>query len=454
METLNLLRSFQLAGSKRLKISCGLTQFPSEIFAIADSLEILDLSNNHLRVLPDEFERLKHLKIVFLTNNDFEEIPEVLSQCLELKMVSFKSNQIKSVGEHALPHSIRWLILTNNQIEKLPASLGSMSHLQKLMLAGNRLESLPDEMASCQNLELIRLSANQLQRLPPWLFTLPRLSWLAYAGNPLCGVPATHKSVLPDIDWAELTLGETLGQGASGVIYKGLWTTELAQKEVAIKIFKGEVTSDGLPADEMAASLAAGCHNNLVNVLGKLSNAPQDKQGLVFSFIPPDYKSLGQPPDFDTCTRDTYHANASFSLPVILRLTIGIALAAAHLHAKGIMHGDLYAHNILVNEMGNSLLGDFGAASFYDPREVVIGQALERLEVRAFGCLLEDMLDRCTLQEESEYSWAVESLRRLQQECLKPVLSERPRFTEIGEHLTRVVRQVYGKVEQLYTEHD
>jgi hypothetical protein len=358
--------------------------------------------------------------------------------------VSFKSNQIASVGEHALPPSIRWLILTNNKIEKLPASLGSMSHLQKLMLAGNRLQSLPDEMASCLNLELIRLSANQLQRLPPWLFTIPRLSWLAYAGNPLCSAPATHKPVLPEIDWAELTLGETLGQGASGVIYKGLWTTELAQQEVAIKIFKGEVTSDGLPADEMAACLAAGCHDNLVNVLGKLSNAPEEKQGLVFSFIPPHYKNLGQPPDFDTCTRDTYSANASFSLPVILRLTIGIASAAAHLHAKGIMHGDLYAHNILVDETGDSLLGDFGAACFYDPSDVVIGQALERLEVRAFGCLLEDMLDRCTLEEESEHYKAVESLRGLQQDCLKPVLSGRPRFTEIGERLTSVFRQVYG----------
>ncbi|HEY9601090.1 MAG TPA: leucine-rich repeat-containing protein kinase family protein, partial [Allocoleopsis sp.] len=444
METLNLLRSGQLAGSKRLKLSCGLTQFPSEIFALADSLEILDLSNNHLTALPDEFERLKRLKIVFFTNNDFEEIPEVLSQCRSLKMVSFKSNQVSTVSEHALPPSIRWLILTNNKIEKLPASFGSMSQLQKLMLAGNRLQSLPQEMAECLNLELIRLSANQLQELPPWLFTLPRLSWLAYAGNPFCSADATHNSMLPDIDWAELMLGEILGQGASGVIYKGLWTSELAQKEVAIKLFKGEVTSDGLPPDEMAASLAAGCHDNLVNVLGKLSNQPEEKQGLVFSFIPPDYKNLGQPPDFDTCTRDTYSANASFSLPVLLRVTKGIASAAAHLHAEGIMHGDLYAHNILFNETGDSLLGDFGAASFYDPSDFAIGQSLERLEVRAFGCLLEDMLDRCTLEVSSEYEAAVKSLRCLQQDCLKPVLSQRPRFTEIGKRLISVERQVYG----------
>lgn len=438
MATLNLLRSGELAGSKRFKLSCGLTQFPSEIFDLADSLEILDLSNNHLSALPDEFERLKHLKIVFFTHNDFEEIPEVLSQCPNLKMVSFKSNQLATVGEDTLPPSIRWLILTNNQIEKLPASFGSMSHLQKLMLAGNKIQSLPEEMASCLNLELIRLSANQLQELPPWLFTLPRLSWLAYAGNPFCSTDTTTKPELPNIDWADLTLGEILGQGASGVIYQGLWTNQLAQQEVAIKIFKGEITSDGLPADEMVASLAAGCHDNRVNVLGKLTNEPEQQEGLVFSFISPDYKNLGQPPDFDTCTRDTYSADASFSLPVIVNLTQGIASAAAHLHSKGIMHGDLYAHNILVNETGHSLLGDFGAASFYDSTDAVIGQALERLEVRAFGCLLEDMLDRCKLEKSSEQEAAVESLRGLQQDCLTPVLSQRPQFTEICDRVTRM----------------
>jgi serine/threonine protein kinase len=179
-------------------------------------------------------------------------------------------------------------------------------------------------------------------------------------------------------------------------------------------------------------------------VLGKLTNEPEEQEGLVFSFISPDYKNLGQPPDFDTCTRDTYSADASFSLPVIVRLTQGIASAAAHLHAKGIMHGDLYAHNILVNETGHGLLGDFGAASFYDPTDVAIGQSLERLEVRAFGCLLEDMLDRCTLEESFEQEAAVESLRCLQQDCLKPVLSQRPRFTEICDRLASVEQQIDG----------
>ena len=431
METVDSLRSGQMAGTKRLNLSCGLTEFPPEIFDLADSLEILDLSNNHLKSLPDDFCQLKKLKIVFFTNNAFEEIPAILSQCPDLRMVSFKSNNIRSFGDNALPPTVRWLILTNNRIEQLPDSMGRLRNLQKLMLAGNKLRSLPDEMASCVNLELIRLAANRLKSLPVWLFSLPRLSWLAYAGNPCCYVDLSVRS-LPDISWTDLQLGDTLGQGASGVISKGIWQTKHTQKaEVAVKVFKGEITSDGLPADEMRACIAAGTHDNLVRVLGKLVNHPEDKAGLVLSFIPSNYKNLGKPPDFDTCTRDRYNPG-TFSLAVILRIVRGIAAAAAHLHARGIMHGDLYAHNILVNETGDSLLGDFGAASFYDPSDPLIGQMLESLEVRAFGCLLEEMLDHCELEASQP---AIATLRGLQQDCMHQIPSMRPSFIKICEIL-------------------
>ncbi|MBW4473193.1 MAG: leucine-rich repeat-containing serine/threonine-protein kinase [Stenomitos rutilans HA7619-LM2] len=441
METLDLLRSGQLEGTKKLNLSCGLTQFPAEIFALADSLEVLELSNNQFKTLPDEFGQLKKLKIVFFNNNEFEEIPAVLSQCPALSMVGFKANKIKHFGADALPPTVRWLILTNNRLEQLPASIGTFSRLQKLMLAGNQLRSLPNEMADCLNLELIRLAANRLTVLPDWLFRLPRLSWLAYAGNPCCKVEPPVERSLPEIRWTDLKIGDILGQGASGVISKGVWVIKQPEaqpphtKDVAIKVFKGEMTSDGLPADEMRACIAAGTHNNLVRVLGKLTDNPEAKAGLVFSFIPPDYKNLGEPPDLDTCTRDTYPANPAFSLAVILRIAQGIAAAAAHLHDRGIMHGDLYAHNILVNETGASLLGDFGAASFYNTTDLPIAQAMEWLEVRAFGCLLEDLLDHCALEDGTVQKETFDRLRALQQDCMTPTPSTRPLFSDICDRL-------------------
>jgi Protein tyrosine and serine/threonine kinase/Leucine rich repeat len=449
IETLNLLRTGQLVGIQKLSLNCGLTQLPAEIFNLEDSLEILDLSNNGLKSLPDDFGRFKNLKAVFFVNNEFEEIPEVLAQCPQLSIIGFKSNQIQHISKQALLSPIvRWLILTDNQIEQIPSTIGSLSKLQKLMLAGNRLKSLPEEMVACQNLELIRLSANCLTALPPWLLSLPRLSWLAYASNPFCECAAemrplgAKRSPLPPIDWADLALENTLGEGASGVISKGTWrVTSTQTKAVAIKVFKGEMTSDGIPEDEMQACIAAGTHPNLVNVLGKIENHPDQKAGLLLSLIPPDYKNLGSPPTLETCTRDTYTPDTSFNLDAILSIALGIAAAAAHLHRQGIMHGDLYAHNILVNDAGTSLLGDFGAASFYKQDDTATAQALEQIEVRAFGCLLQDLLDHHDSKDGVSQQAAINQLRLLQQNCMDSTPALRPLFMTIYANLTRIKRK-------------
>lgn len=446
---LNLLRVDQLVDIQKLSLNCGLTQLPAEIFKLADSLEVLDLSNNCLKSLPDDFGRFKNLKAVFFVNNEFEEIPEVLAQCPQLSIIGFKSNRIQRISKQALSPIVRWLILTNNQIEQIPSTIGSLSKLQKLMLAGNQLKSLPEEMVGCQNLELIRLSANCLTALPPWLLSLPRLSWLAYASNPFCESAAeirtlgAKRSPLSPIDWADLVVEDTLGEGASGVISKAQWQITCTQsKTVAVKVFKGEITSDGSPEAEMQACIAAGAHPNLVSVLGKIQNHPEQKAGLLLSLIPPDYKNLGSPPNLETCTRDTYTPDISFPLAFILRTALGISAAAAHLHHQGIMHGDLYAHNILVNDMGESLLGDFGAASFYKQHDTATGKALEQLEVRAFGCLLQDLLDHYHVDDGAKDSVsqqaAIDHLRLIQQNCMNPTPTLRPLFTTIYADLMSV----------------
>jgi Leucine-rich repeat (LRR) protein len=115
METIDLLRSGQLQGIKRLDLAAGLTEFPIEIFDLADSLEILNLSDNNLQSLPDDLGRLQKLKVIFLSNNNFEEIPNVVADCPSLSMLGFKSNKIRIVGENRLPLNLRWLILTDNK---------------------------------------------------------------------------------------------------------------------------------------------------------------------------------------------------------------------------------------------------------------------------------------------------------------------------------------------------
>jgi predicted Ser/Thr protein kinase len=421
MHTLEELNSGKLKGSKHIKISCGLTTFPEKLFELTETLEIMDLSNNKLSALPENFSDFKRLKIAFFSDNEFNHLPEVLGKCEHLEMIGFKSNKIKTISEESLPQNTRWLILTNNQIESIPASIGKCYRLQKLALAGNKLTKLPAEMANCKNLELIRISANLIVEIPTWLLTMPKLSWIAYAGNPFNENQQIENN-LPIINWAEVKLEQELGQGASGVIYKAKLTT--SNTDVAIKVFKGEVTSDGLPLNEMNACMAAGFHPNLIGVLGKIANHPLQKEALVLSLIPPSYKNLGNPPSFETCSRDVFDKNTSFSLVQIKKIIHGMASVCAHLHALGINHGDLYAHNILFETSGTCLLGDFGAATFYNKENTI-----EKIEIRAFGCLIDDLLTHLNPNELAEP--AVKTYQLLRDNCMQMNVLNRPSFAEI-----------------------
>lgn len=431
MHTLEQLRAGQLHGTQRLKLACGLSTFPAEIFDLADSLEILDLSGNGLSALPDALPRLSKLRILFCSDNQFTELPEVLGRCPQLSMVGFKANRIRRVAAGALPPQLRWLILTDNLIERLPAEIGRCERLQKLMLAGNRLRELPASLASCTRLELLRISANCLDQLPDWLLGMPRLSWLAYAGNPFCAareLAAQGDAPVGAIGWNQLQIRQPLGEGASGVIYRAEYDAGELSRAVAVKLFKGALTSDGLPHCEMAACISAGRHPNLIPIAGQVKDHPAGVSGLVMSLIDPAFRNLAGPPSLASCTRDVYAAGQKFDFDTTLAIARGIAAAAGHLHRRGILHGDLYGHNILHCGRGRALLGDFGAASFFAPDEAQ-ATALQRLEVRAFGCLLEELVALCSAPAKSRH--LVDRLSALQAACLDDRVASRPLFDEI-----------------------
>ena len=147
------------------------------------------------------------------------------------------------------------------------------------------------------------------------------------------------------------------------------------------------------------------------------------------SLIDPCFRNLAGPPSLESCTRDIYPAELRFTLATVLNIARGIASVAEHLHAQGIMHGDLYAHNILWNPQGGCLLGDFGAASFLTQQDAKQATALQRIEVRAYACLLEELLDRCDSLPEAAAT--VAAMRALQRRCDSAEVGERPLFKEI-----------------------
>ena len=115
-----------------------------------------------------------------------------------------------------------------------------------------------------------------------------------------------------------------------------------------------------------------------------------------------------------------------------MRVARDIAAAAVHLHRRGILHGDLYAHNTLWDgAAGEAVLSDFGAACAIPAGHE--GDRWRRIEVRAWGLLLGELLDLCAPEPVDIAKW-----RALQCACVQPLPSARPLMDEIAEMLAGI----------------
>ncbi|KRG71855.1 hypothetical protein ABB27_02645 [Stenotrophomonas terrae] len=389
MHTLEDLKNGSLAGAQTVRlVNQGLTEFPQALFALAETLQVLDLSGNQLTCLPADLQRLHKLRILFCSNNPFTQLPAALGGCEQLEMIGFKACAITHVPEHSLPPRLRWLILTDNQLSELPAALGQRPHLQKLMLSCNQLAALPD-LSDCKALELLRLADNHFSEIPATVLALPNLAWPALAGNPLTA--DAEQAALADahhhaINYDDLEIGALLGEGASGHIHRA--TRKRSGEAIAVKVFKAAFTSDGTPQSELAAGLAAAGHPNLLAPLAVVEGHPQGHLAVAMPLQPAVYVNLAGPPSLASCTRDVYASDTRFTPAIAERLLACIRAALTHLHAHGVLHGDLYAHNILWNPAnGEAILSDFGAAMLSSGLPPAQRAQLQAIEWRAFAHL-------------------------------------------------------------------
>jgi hypothetical protein len=403
----------------------------------------LDLANNALDDLPDRFvDVCPNLQILFCLSNSFETIPKCLARSTSLFMLSFKSCRLHGeLDASSLPPNLAWLILTDNRLTSLSSAFGQRArHVRKLMLANNFLQELPDNMMTSgmsESLELLRLSNNRLEFVPECLFTANKLAWLGLGGNP-CSAPSVQSLDELDsrvhIDLSDYRLESTpsLGTGASGDVYLAAKRESSGEFRYAVKVYKGMKSSDGNVLDEVKATLALRSVAGLIPVLGYFGpetiNAMDQRFGVVMEAVM-DVKVLGGTPSFSSITRDVYPADGLFSrIESVLVIGIQIARVAQQIHKRGYSHGDLYGHNILVDKDSKCkcLLTDLGAAYPYcDSR-------IEFVEVRAFGCLLDELID-ATLESAEDLNTRA-AVAELAIKCIGDI-ADRPRFQQIVQDL-------------------
>ncbi|KAJ4850871.1 Plant intracellular Ras-group- LRR protein 1 [Turnera subulata] len=107
-------------------------------------LEIVDLSDRKLKILPEAFGKILGLKVLNLANNQLVAIPDSVAG-------------LKNLEEFRV---------ASNMLETLPDSIGLLENLKILDVSSNKLEALPDSICHCRSLVELDASFNKLTYLP------------------------------------------------------------------------------------------------------------------------------------------------------------------------------------------------------------------------------------------------------------------------------------------------
>jgi tetratricopeptide (TPR) repeat protein len=158
---------------------------------------------------------------------------------------------------------------------------------------------------------------------------------------------AVHRQE-PGERWGHLEIRQRIGHGAFGAVYRA-WDSRL-DREVALKLMPARRT----PADGAATSiieegrlLARVRHPNVLTIYG--AELIGDEVGLWMELVPGE-------------TLDEQRRRVGrFSAAEVAVIGRELAAAVAAVHAAGLLHRDIKAHNVMRAGDGRVVLMDFGA---------------------------------------------------------------------------------------------
>ena len=447
-QALTLKDQSELANLEEIDLKgCNLSHLPTEI-KYCTNLKKMDISSNPLiTTLPTELGACTKLEILFSSQNPgMTALPKILGTMNSITRLGWRSGSLTAIDSESLPPNLVHLILTDNQILQLndPEIFDRMTKVRKLMLSHNQIQSLsPSGIEKLVNLELLRLAGNQLTSIPDELWSLPKLTWLTISGNPGLALPKLDQRV-PTISLENVQAvkgaDSYLGAGASGSVAARIWNG----RSVAVKTIHG-VTSDGRAEDELQMYGAVGPEGMQHHVVGCLAVfRDDDKSGVIMERIPMgtgghDLEDLALPPTIIEVTTDRWMPNdqREYDFDFIMNALGNAVDALSFLHYTAhVAHGDFYAHNIKVDNLsGNLFLLDLGASWATGP----YAKQAEKLEVRAFGILVQELLERQKEGKQRDTKQALSSrLASLAMSCLDADTDKRPAFSEIARELDEI----------------
>ncbi|CAN6711235.1 unnamed protein product [Malus baccata var. baccata] len=419
-------------------------------------------------ILSPKLGALKNLQTLSLEGNGITgEIPEEFGNLTVLSTLNLENNNL--TGE-------------------IPASLGNLKNLQFLILNNNNLSgTIPESLSSLSSLISLQLGSNALTgQIPERLFNVPKYN---FTGNHLnCGVnlprhcapdndgsgpkskpklgiivgvvggliilvllggllyfmcKCRHKGkrevfvdVAGEVDrriafgqlkrfsWRELQLAtdnfserNVLGQGGFGKVYKGVLSDNT---KVAVKRLTDYESPGGDAAFQREVEMiSVAVHRNLLRLIG-FCTTPTERL-LVYPFM--------QNLSVAYRLREIKPGEPVLDWSTRKQVALGTARGLEYLHEHcnpKIIHRDVKAANVLLDEDFEAVVGDFGLAKLVDVRRTNVttqvrgtmghiapeylstGKSSERTDVFGYGIMLLELvtgqraIDFSRLEEEDD----------------------------------------------------
>ncbi|KMT05407.1 hypothetical protein BVRB_7g175350 [Beta vulgaris subsp. vulgaris] len=157
---------------------------------------VIGLSESRLKAIPEAvWEWGSFARVLDLSNNCIHDIPAKIGCLKYIQKLVLNSNGLldDSISWQGLTEmkGLTYLSLDQNQLTTLPSSLGALTYLEQLHVASNKLASLPSEIGLLTRLEILKVNNNRLTAIPPSLGDCSSLIEVDMSSNLLAELPET-----------------------------------------------------------------------------------------------------------------------------------------------------------------------------------------------------------------------------------------------------------------------